>query len=303
MRWSELRAEILRVLREKTQATDSDRNASYEADEILFRIAGIGTEDRLLRNAEEAGADEVQACLSVAKKRSEGEPLAYLLREVSFFGDDYFICPGCLIPRADTEVLVEEILSALPYGGTLLDLCTGSGCVPCAVLRNRSDARAFAVEQYSEPLKTAFENRRRLSLESRLTICRGDVLQGMVPDNCCPDLICANPPYIPSPVCGTLDREVRMEPREALDGGEDGLLFYRAILSQYEPVLPPDGCFLFEIGFDQADALRDISSSFGFECTVRQDYAGRDRVVRLKRVDSRTRTESCNERRTAVEKG
>ena len=286
MRWSELRTELLHLL-EHGHADDSEQSASYEADEILFRVAGLKREDRFLRAAEEADPNAWKACLSVAERRAGGEPLAYLLGTVSFFGDDYFVCPGCLIPRADTEVLVEEILRAIPQGGTLLDLCTGSGCVPCAVLRNRPDVTAFAVERYPEPLKAAQENRRRLSLEDRLTLCRGDVLQGTVPEGCAPDLISANPPYIPTAVCGTLSPEVRAEPRSALDGGGDGLMFYRAILTRYASVLPPEGCFLFEIGFDQADALHRISASMGFSCIVRRDYAGRDRVVCLKRNGER----------------
>lgn len=255
---------------------------AYEADEILRILCGMDRAALLLGGTGEVPEASASACLAAAARRAEGIPLAYVLGKSPFCGRDYFCAPGCLIPRADTEVLVEEAVSRLPENGVLWDLCAGTGCIPCAVLSERKTARAWGVELYDVPLALAEKNSVSLGLSDRFFPCRGDVLAGdCPPDAPLPDIITANPPYIPSAVCETLDAQVKKEPLSALCGGEDGLDFYRAILAGYKGVLKPGGCILFEIGYDQGDALRSLAGEHGFSCTIRKDYADHDRTAIL----------------------
>ncbi|MCQ2431201.1 MAG: peptide chain release factor N(5)-glutamine methyltransferase, partial [Clostridia bacterium] len=265
---------------------------AYEADEILRIRSGLDRAAMLLRSSDEVPEETVQKTLSDAERRRTGEPLAYILGRTPFFGCDYEIAPGCLIPRSDTEILVEEAISRLPEGCVLWDLCTGSGCVPCAVLLNRPDVpAAYGAELYDIPLALAERNGKNLGLENRFFPVRCDVLKGELPAagkrpaaGTRPAVITSNPPYIPAPVCKTLDAQVKCEPITALDGGEDGLIFYRAILAHYKEILAPGGCFLFEIGYDQGDALRALAAEHGFTCEIRRDYADLDRVAILYRM-------------------
>ena len=285
MTFTALRVSLRRILREAGERTGLPIDDVYEADEILRHYSGMDRARVLLNGNTEADGALCSACLSAAEERKTGEPLAYLLGEVSFFGLDLAVRRGCLIPRADTEVLVEEIISRIPENGVLWDLCTGTGCIPCAVLTARPDVSAYGAELFDAPLAAAEENRVRLGLEARFSVSRCDVLKGEAPSRVPPSVISANPPYIASSVCDLLDVQVKKEPVSALDGGEDGLLFYRAILSRYAGYLPEngDGYFLFEIGYDQGDALRSLGRAHGFSVSVRRDYAGQDRCAILSR--------------------
>ena len=291
MTLSALRVLLRRALSEAAERTGLEIDTSFEADEILRHCGGLSRSDVLLHGDRAADDALCSAALSIADGRKSGEPLAYLLGEVSFFSYDFSVRRGCLIPRADTEVVVEEACSLLPSGGVLWDLCTGSGCIPCAVLLSRDDVSAFGVELFPDALSVAEENRVRHGLRGRFFVTRGDVLAGAVPlspeNGLCaplPAVISANPPYIASSVCETLDVQVRREPLSALDGGTDGLDFYRAILSRYARNLLPGGHFVFEIGYDQGDALRLLAHEHGFCARIRQDYAGHDRAVILSKA-------------------
>ena len=289
---------LRRALRTALSSRENDFSSdpAYEADEILRILCGRDRASLLLHGSDSVEDTLADACLSAAARRADGTPLAYILGKSPFCGHDYFCAPGCLIPRADTEILVEETVSRLPVNGVLWDLCTGTGCIPCAVLLARREerpgpgfcdaSRAWGVELYDVPLALAEKNGVSLGLSERFFPCRGDVLAGdCPPDAPSPDIITANPPYIPSSVCETLDSQVKKEPLSALCGGEDGLDFYRAILVNYKDRLKPGGCFLFEIGYDQGEALRRLSAEHGFPCGIRKDYAGHDRTAILKKPE------------------
>ena len=225
-----------------------------------------------------------EALSAAVKRRCEGYPLQYLIGKWDFYRETYEVDENCLIPRADTEHLVEQGIKRLPQGGRLLDLCTGSGCVAISTLCARPDATGVAVDLFEGTLALAARNAVRNGVEKRLTFRRADVL-------CAPngtweaesfDVILSNPPYIRADVMPTLQREVHHEPFAALCGGEDGLDFYRAILQKWRPLLKKGGCVLFEIGYDQADALVALGREQGMEAQVFRDYGGNDRVVYLK---------------------
>lgn len=244
----------------------------------LLRQGGIedpAHEARLLAQAFD-GEDLRQA----AKRRAAHEPLQYILGEWDFWRETYEVNEHCLIPRPDTEHLVEQALKLLPKGARFLDLCTGSGCVAISVLASRKDLTATAVDLFPKTLELASRNAVRNGVKERLELRLADVLRdpeefGEV------DAILSNPPYIQTNVIPTLSDEVKREPYAALCGGADGLDFYRAILQKWRCVLKKTGFFLFEIGYDQAKALRELGAQHDLDVTVFRDYGGNDRVVLL----------------------
>ena len=225
------------------------------------------------------GSEDLEAAVS---RRLAREPLQYILGEWDFYRQTYEVSPACLIPRADTEVLVEEAIRLLPTGACFADLCTGSGCIAVSTLAERPDTRAIALDKFSDTLELANRNAQRNGVAARITCVLDDVLNApTIPDGTL-DAILSNPPYIASHELAGLSPEVHAEPTAALDGGADGLTFYRSILKNWSRTLKPDGFLLFEIGYDQADALRALGVAYGFaHVTVKQDLGGNDRVVYL----------------------
>lgn len=232
-------------------------------------------EARLL--AEHYGGDVPPA---VVGRRLDREPLQYLLGEWWFYRERYIVTPDCLIPRADTETLVEQAVHRLPQGARFLDLCTGSGCVAISTLCARPDTAAVAVDKFEKTLDVARRNAEANGVTGRCTFFAADVLSDP-PALGLFDAVLANPPYIPDAVVPTLSAEVQHEPPVALCGGPDGLDFYRAMLTRWATLLRQGGFWLFEIGYDQADALRRLAAEHGLSCEVTRDLGGNDRVVRL----------------------
>lgn len=226
-----------------------------------------------------------EALATATKKRCQHYPLQYLLGEWCFYRETYEVSEHCLIPRSDTEILVEEAIKQLPPKASFLDLCTGSGCVAISTLANRPDTCATAIDLFEQTLDIAARNAARNGVEDRLSLCRATVLQA--PPEVLPrggfDALLSNPPYIQNSVVPTLQREVAFEPAAALCGGEDGLDFYRAILEKWTCLLKPNAPLFFEIGYDQAAAIGALAESHGYSCTVKKDFSKNDRVAILKR--------------------
>ena len=212
-------------------------------------------------------------------RRLSGEPLQYILGEAFFYGEVYEVSPDCLIPRPDTEVLVEEALRLLPQGAHVADLCTGSGCIAISTLAHRTDVTAQAYDISKGALAIAQRNAIRNGVSDRVTFHHCDILTEMPQGTF--SAILSNPPYIASSVVDTLSPEVQREPHIALDGGEDGMDFYRAILEGGKESLTEGGFFLFEIGYDQEDAITALALAHGFACRIVKDYGGNPRVAHL----------------------
>ena len=214
-------------------------------------------------------------------RRETHYPLQYILGEWEFWRETYEVSEDCLIPRADTETLVEQAVRLLPPSAVFLDLCTGSGCVAVSTLASRPDTRAVGVDLFEPTLALAVRNASKNGVAERFEVVRADVLKTppVMGDF---DAILANPPYICEAVMPELSTEVRHEPHAALCGGVDGLDFYRAILDGWRALLRPNGFFLFEIGYDQAEALCSLAASRGFCATVYRDLGGNDRVVLIR---------------------
>ncbi len=227
---------------------------------------------------------EGEALAAAVAARAERTPLQYLLGEWQFYRQIYRVTPDCLVPRSDTEILVEEAIRLLPPHARFADLCTGSGCIAVSVLAERPDTKGLGVDKFPRTLSLALENAERNGVGDRFEGVLCDLLSDVPTREGSFDAILSNPPYIAREVLPSLSPEVKKEPVAALDGGEDGLLFYRRILEIQKELLKPDGWILFEIGYDQAEAVVSLARAAGFaHARVIRDYGGQDRVVHLTR--------------------
>ncbi|MBQ8287371.1 MAG: peptide chain release factor N(5)-glutamine methyltransferase [Clostridia bacterium] len=228
--------------------------------------------------------DEANFASALARYRA-GEPLAYLLGEQYFWRYRFTVTPDVLIPRPDTERLVETALSILPPNGRFADLCTGSGAIALSIAADRPDLTADAPDISEAALTVAEKNARDLNVSDQVRFHRADLLTDD-PLEGAYDAILSNPPYIPRKDIAQFP-SLTYEPQIALDGGEDGLDFYRAILTRFAHHLKDGGCFLFEIGYDQGEQIRALAASHGYACSVTKDYGGNDRVARLTKLSER----------------
>lgn len=243
--------------------------------ERLLKNAGIedyAFEAKLLAKEENA--------LEKAKKRALGYPLQYILGEWEFYGLPFKVKEGVLIPRPDTEILVEQLLSLAKEGQRVLDLCTGSGCI--AITAAKYGLKTIAVELSKEAFEVAKENAALNGVE--LTLINDNVFGFEKRVGLC-DFIVSNPPYLTKAEMNSLQKEVTFEPAMALDGGEDGLMFYKYIEEKYYPVLKKGGYLLFEIGYEQANALKEMLKNRYTDIKVVKDYGGNDRVVIAKKEE------------------
>ena len=253
--------------------------AENEAALLFERFLGVSRATLVADPTREMQSEALSAAVD---RRCTHEPLAYILGEWAFFDETYTVSPACLIPRPETELLVEHAIRRLPRNGRFADLCTGSGCVAISTLCHRPDCRAVALDLYAETAALAEQNARRNGVSDRLSVRVADVLDpACLADEAPFDAILSNPPYIRTDVIETLEPELFREPHAALDGGRDGLIFYRSIVNNLASRLTPNGFMLFEIGYDQEEDIKIIAASCGFHCTVERDLAGNPRVAIL----------------------
>lgn len=214
------------------------------------------------------------------RRREAHEPIQYILGKWDFYRQTYRVNENCLIPRQDTEILVEAAIERLPKGAFFADLCTGSGCIAVSVLAERSDTSAIMVDKFEKTLALAKENAELNGVANRVKPILSDILSDDEPAEA-PlfDAILSNPPYIRPEIIEQLSDEVKKEPYAALCGGDDGLLFYTGILSRYSHRVKKGGFMLLEIGYDQARDVARIASEKGYKCTIIKDYGGNDRVA------------------------
>ncbi|GHV46061.1 release factor glutamine methyltransferase [Clostridia bacterium] len=223
-----------------------------------------------------ANDDELQQFLH---RRSCGEPLQYILGEWDFFGLTLRVGKGVLIPRPETELLVEQALRLVPENAVVIDLFTGSGCVPAAIANNKSDVKIFAIEKSEEAVYYAKYNIDKYLLQDKVAVVQADVLTVVTGAFPKADIITANPPYVRDDFRDVMQKELTFEPEMAIFGGEDGLYFYREVVPKWRERLKPGGMFMFECGDEQGAAVSDILRENGFRAEVVQDYSRLDRVV------------------------
>lgn len=251
--------------------------ARIDAWYLLEHTGNINRQHYYLNEDGELTEEEQHEYQLAIHKRAEHVPLQYIIGEQEFMGMTFKVNPNVLIPRQDTETLVEEALKLCKPNGRVLDLCTGSGCIIISLVRHLPDLEAYAGDISKQALNTAKENAK--TYQTAVTFEKSDLFEAFSGKF---DMIVSNPPYIPTAEIANLMPEVRdFEPMEALDGQEDGLYFYRKIVAGSVEYLKEDGYLCLEIGYDQASAVTEMMKKFGFkEITVLKDLAGLDRVVR-----------------------
>jgi release factor glutamine methyltransferase len=222
---------------------------------------------------EEAVADAYMAAL---QKRCTHIPVQHITGVQNFMGLDFTVNEHVLIPRFDTEILVEEVMKYLHDGFSILDMCTGSGCILLSLLKYSNNCKGLGVDISADALVIANMNKEKLGIEA--SFIESNLIEQVEGKY---DIIVSNPPYIRSDVIPTLMKEVREhEPVLALDGTKDGLFFYREIVKESPAYLNGGGMLFFEIGYDQAEEVRHLMEEAGFkDVTVVKDFAGLDRVV------------------------
>ena len=250
---------------------------------------------------------------NLVKRAGQNEPIAYLIGKTEFYSLEFDITPDCMIPRPETELLVEraiEFLRTRPAGnlmvssmmqkgeisngarnGTQLvcDLCTGCGCIAVAIAKNFLNARIIATDICDAALKVAASNIKNHRLENRITLLAGDLFEPLVPQLDIEkfDLIVSNPPYVSTAEFEALDKNVKdYEPKSALFAGTDGLDIHRRIIQNADSFLKPDAALLLEIGFAQGQAIKTLLEQTGAfsEVKIEKDFHNNDRIAFAKRI-------------------
>ncbi len=254
---------------------------SPKAELALLTEAAIGLPSDLFSLLSLTGdlpsltAEEEEKLCSLVSRRCAGEPLQYITGRADFYGRSFAVAEGVLIPRFDTEILIDTALPLLQEGDAVLDLCAGTGCIGLT-LGAEKNLRITEVEKYDGAF-ALLEKNAATHLPSA-TLLKADLFTLTLKETF--DAIVSNPPYIPTGDLQTLSPEVQREPVTALDGGEDGLIFYRTVLHRFTRNLKDGGYLFFECGISQAPALFALFSSAGYEnVTAVKDYGRIDRVV------------------------
>lgn len=259
-------------------------DAGAEARLIVAKSAGK-TVSEVLRDYRLYTSDSVvDKALEYTERRTAGEPVAYILGEWEFYGLPISVTPDVLIPRIDTEVIVDavkEILTGSKMDARILDLCCGSGCIACAVGHEMPATRLVAVDISNSALEICRKNVDQNRLSSRVMCTQADATASPPSAIGMFDMIVCNPPYIASDEIPGLDSSVRdYEPIWALDGGKDGLKFYKSVIKYWKAVLRKGGYLLFEVGEGQSDSVKEMLLSAGFNSAIsKKDTAGTERVV------------------------
>ena len=272
-------AEALRAASLRLAATGD--TARLDAELLMAHALGVSRSDMLLHHG---SAEVPRGFDAMLERRSACEPVAYITGETEFYGRPFAVAPGVLIPRGDSETVVEAALDCAPEPGRVLDLGTGSGCLLLTVLAERPAAGGVGVDALPDAIQLAERNSEALGLADRASLELRDWSQRRWSEGLGTfDLVIANPPYVE--VDAALDRQVRdHEPGTALFAGPEGLDDYRLLLPQLGGLLSESGVAVFEIGAGQADAVGALARAQGLAATLRRDLAGRPRALILRRA-------------------
>lgn len=255
--------------------------AALDARLLLEAVCGTDRNDLLVHGEQPVAPEAEEKYLNWIRQRAEHIPLQQLTGEQGFMGLTFNVNEHVLIPRQDTEILVEEVLKELHDGMRVLDMCTGSGCILLSLLHYSNDCEGLGVDLSAEALEVAGRNVLKVLTPEKAEhahFLQSDLFEKVEGKF---EIIVSNPPYIASAEVEKLMPEVRdHEPRMALDGTEDGLYFYRRIIEEAGKHLVSSGMLFFEIGYDQGQAVSELMRTEGYcDVQVVQDYAGLDRVV------------------------
>lgn len=275
----------LLLLGEKRLTNAGISNAKGESQDLYRFRFGLNQREFLMEWQKSREFEDCESYLKILDRRAEGEPIQYIMGSQNFYGYDIKVEPGVLIPRLDSETVVEhaiELINERHYK-TVLDLCCGSGAFGIAIAKECHGTKVTMSDESEDAVRIAKSNVESLGLSKECKVVQGNLFEPFkrLFGNQKFDLIISNPPYIPTDVISTLDREVKdFEPVSALDGGETGLDYYNKILASAGNYLKKNGAVVFEIGHDQAEEVSRIFNDAGFNrVSVFKDLAGKDRTV------------------------
>jgi release factor glutamine methyltransferase len=276
---------------EKTLKDSGIENARFDAEALLGFVIGASREKLFLDRDSEVDDTHVDRYIGFVKRRASGEPLQYITGEQWFMGHRFYVNPSVLIPRPETEIMAEKAIEYLRTNDgakRVLDLCTGSGVLAISIALACPAAKIIASDISADALAVAERNARELGIRDRIEFTQGDLFGYSSGDTSVDrrfledfDLIITNPPYIRTEDLKSLPLEIRgHEPALALDGGADGLDFYRRIAADTGQYLSRGGCIFAEIGHDQANAISALFRNAGSKnIEVYKDHSGLDRIV------------------------
>lgn len=262
----------------KLKANGAGDWAKADAAFLLGHILQKSSPNILLFQEEALSVEEKMVYIKGLGRMSRHEPLQYVTGIQNFYGLDFIVDERVLIPRYDTEILCEQALSSIDQGAKyILDLCTGSGALAVVLCVLRPQITCMATDISQDALMVAVRNAQKHEVLEKIEFVQSDLLQNVQGAF---DLIVCNPPYITTQEMDALSDEVKKEPRLALHGGDDGLAYYRRILCEVRGHLKPNGHLLMEIGYTQAQEVRQLFEENGFRnIEIKQDFEHRDRVV------------------------
>lgn len=241
----------------------------------IFRHIGKIPSYMLVGNPDKISSGEVDFAV---ERRCKREPLQYIIGEVDFYRESYRVTPDCLIPRQDTELLVDYAVRNIPCGKKFLDLCTGSGCVAISTLKNTKQTYAVGYDISKGAIELARENAERNGVSDRLRLVRADLMSS-VADGDGVFAVLSNPPYVSEKEYEELQPEIAYEPTGAFVGGADGGDFYRKFIPDYKDIIADEGFIAFEIGCKQGALMRELSELWQMKLEIISDIEGRERVA------------------------
>ncbi len=264
----------------KTLKTASVEDADFDARCLLEEAMNIDTMHLMLMRGDEVEASVAEKFFKLIQKRAEGEPLQYILGKWEFCGLPFAVGKGVLIPRPETEMLVDFAVDFLKEKREpiVFDLCSGSGCIAISVASFCKNTKVYAVEKFDNAFAYLKKNILLNNIENITAVC-GDIFDKNLLNEIKPDLILSNPPYIRSADIEPLQREVKKEPITALDGGEDGFDFYRVLCTDWFGRLKSGGAVAFECAEDQTEEISKMLSDFATKTEIYYDFNGLPRIV------------------------
>lgn len=253
-------------------------SADYDARCLFKHFAGAKDVDLIDKGY--SSSDE--ALIRAVTRRASREPLQYIIGRVDFYRESYTVTPDCLIPRPDTEILVDYAVKHIPSGARFADLCCGSGCIGISTLKNTENTTAVLADISDGALALSKKNAIDNGVFDRVAFLQCDLLKETVDGELF--AVLSNPPYVKRDVYEELEPEIYKEPRIAFVGGDDGADFYRTLTPIYKSKISKDGFIAYEIGYDQADILCEIARSCGMSCEIIKDFSSNPRVCVLRNL-------------------
>ena len=262
------------------------------AELLLSHVLGLKRIELYTQYNQAVGKQELDKLRGLVKRAGQHEPIAYLVGKTEFYSMELNVTPDCMIPRPETELLVQRAIEFLRTRNGIqyvCDLCSGSGCIAAAIAKNFPNARILATDICDAALSVAATNVEKYQLQDKITLLSGDLFDPIIPqlDVCKFDLIVCNPPYVSSGEYEKLDKNVKnYEPRLALFAGEDGMDIYRRIIEKVDSYLKPDAALILEIGYAQGPDVKELleqTDVFG-EIKIEKDLHNNDRIVTAKKA-------------------